>query len=52
MNSLYTRIFLSFWVVMVLVVSGAVGVTWLVLAERSDDMPRGSAELTQAAHWR
>ena len=49
MNSLYTRIFLSFWVVMVLVVSGAVGVTWLVLAERSDDMPRASAELTQAA---
>ena len=49
MSSLYTRIFLSFWAVMVLVVAGAVGVTWLVLAERGDEMPRASAELTQAA---
>ena len=50
MNSLYTRIFLSFWVVMVLVVAGAVGVTWLVLAERSDEVPRAAAELTQEAN--
>ncbi len=49
MSSLYTRIFLSFWVVMGLVVAGAVGVTMLVLAERGDEMPRASAELTQAA---
>ena len=49
MNSLYTRIFLSFWVVMVLVLAGAVGVTWLVLAERGDEMPRASVELIQGA---
>jgi two-component system OmpR family sensor kinase len=49
LNSLYTRIFLSFWVVMVLVLAGAVGVTWLVLAERSEEIPRASAELTQDA---
>lgn len=49
MNSLYTRIFLSFWVVMVLVVAGAVGVTWFVLAERGDEMPRASVELIQGA---
>jgi two-component system sensor histidine kinase CpxA len=48
-NSLYTRIFLSFWVVMVLVIAGAVGVTWLVLAERGDDLPRVSADLIQDA---
>ncbi len=50
MNSLFTRIFLLFWVVMVLVVAGAVGVTSLVLAERSDEIPRASAELTQEAN--
>ncbi len=49
MNSLYTRIFLSFWAVLVLVVAGAVGVTWLVLAERGDEMPRASVELIQGA---
>ena len=49
MNSLYTRIFLSFWAVLVLLVAGAVGVTWLVLAERGDEMPRASAELIQGA---
>jgi two-component system, OmpR family, sensor kinase len=49
LNSLYTRIFLSFWVVMVLIVAGAVGVTWLVLVERGDEVPRASAELTQDA---
>lgn len=49
MNSLYTRIFLAFWAVMVLIVAGAVGVTWLVLAERGEEIPRASAELLQGA---
>jgi len=49
LNSLYTRIFLAFWAVMVLIVAGAVGVTWLVLAERGEEIPRASAELLQGA---
>jgi two-component system, OmpR family, sensor kinase len=48
-RSLYTRIFVAFWAVMLLIVAGAVGVTWLVLAERSEDMPRASAELMERA---
>ncbi|MBS0375564.1 MAG: HAMP domain-containing protein [Proteobacteria bacterium] len=49
MNSLYGRIFLSFWAVMVLIVGGTAGLTYLVLAERGEDLPRGAAELTHEA---
>ncbi len=50
MRSLYGRIFLSFWAVMVLIVGGTAGLTYLVLAERSDEVPHGSsALLTEAA---
>jgi len=49
-SSLYTRTFLSFWAVMVLIVAGAIGVTRLVvLAERSDDGPRTAGSLTGEA---
>ena len=36
MRSLYGRIFLSFWAVMIVVVAGSIGLTWLVLEERAD----------------
>ena len=49
MKRLYTRIFLAFWTVMLLIVAGAVGLTWLVLAERGDEAPRESQALVQAA---
>ena len=48
-NSLYARIFLSFWAVMITIVTGAVLVTWLVFIERADDAPRMSAVLIQDA---
>jgi two-component system sensor histidine kinase CpxA len=48
-RSLYGRIFLSFWAVMVLVVAGSIGLTWLVLTERADEVPRISAELMRGA---
>jgi two-component system, OmpR family, sensor kinase len=48
-TSLYGRIFLSFWAVMVLIVGGTAGLTYLALAERGDELPRGSAELTREA---
>ena len=51
MTSLYGRIFLAFWAVMVLIVGGSVGLTYLALAERGDEVPRGTGELMQqAAH--
>ena len=49
MRSLYGRIFLTFWAVMVLIVAGSVGLTWLALAERADEQPRVSGELMRAA---
>ena len=45
MSRLYTRIFVSFWAVLALVVAGTAAVTWLVLAERSDALPRAAAAL-------
>jgi two-component system, OmpR family, sensor kinase len=48
-RSLYGRIFLSFWAVMVVVVAGSIGLTWLVLAERADEVPRFSTELMRGA---
>ena len=49
MRSLYGRIFLSFWAVMVLIAAGSVGLTWLLLAEHGDEQPRVSAELMRGA---
>ncbi len=49
MNSLYGRIFLAFWTVMVLIVGGTAGLTYLALAERGDDVPRGTSELMRGA---
>ena len=49
MRRLYTRIFLSFWAVLVLVVAGTVAVTWFVLVERSDALPRATAALVAQA---
>lgn len=49
MRSLYTRIFLSFWAAMALIVGGSITLTWFVLAERADDVPRQSAELVLGA---
>ncbi len=48
MTSLYGRIFLSFWAVMVLIVGGTAGLTYLALAER-DDVPRGAGDLMRDA---
>jgi len=49
MSRLYTRIFASFWAVLGLVVAGTAAVTWLVLAERSDSLPRAAAALVTEA---
>lgn len=49
MTRLYARILLSFWAVMIAVVIGAVGLTWLVLLERADDLGRAPASLGPAA---
>ena len=49
MTSLYGRVFLSFWAVMVLIVGGTAGLTYIALAERGDDMPRGASELMRGA---
>jgi signal transduction histidine kinase len=49
LRSLYTRILVAFWAVMVLIVAGSVGMTWLMLAERSEELPRVSADLVQGA---
>lgn len=49
MRSLYGRIFLSLWAVMVLIVAGSIGLTWLVLTERTEEIPRVSGELMRGA---
>ncbi len=49
MTSLYGRIFVSFWAVMVLIVGGTAGLTYLALAERGDEIPRGTSELMRDA---
>ena len=49
MKSLQTRIFLSFWAVMVLLVVGSVGFTWIVVAERMGEVPRLSGVLMHRA---
>jgi two-component system sensor histidine kinase CpxA len=48
-RSLYGKIFLSFWAVMIVVVAGSIGLTWLVLAERADEVPRFSTDLMRGA---
>jgi two-component system sensor histidine kinase CpxA len=48
-TSLYGRIFLSFWAVMVVIVGGTAGLTYLALAERGDEVPHGSSELLTGA---
>lgn len=49
MTTLYTRILLSLWGAMILIVLGAVGLTWLALLERGDDMARAPAHLASEA---
>ena len=49
MNSLYGRIFLAFWAAMVLIAGGTAGLTYLALAERGDEMPRGAGALMNDA---
>jgi two-component system OmpR family sensor kinase len=49
MRSLYTRIFLSFWIVMIVVVGGAIVVTGLVISQRAEQLPRVSARLVAEA---
>lgn len=49
MSRLYTRILLSFWAVMISVVIGAVGLTWIVLLERNDDLGRAPGHLSGPA---
>ena len=49
MSSLLARIFASFWVAMVLIVAGAIGVTLYVLAERTEGPQKDPAVLAQQA---
>jgi two-component system sensor histidine kinase CpxA len=49
MRSLYTRVFLSFWIVMIVVVGGAIVVTGLVISQRAEQLPRVSARLVAEA---
>lgn len=49
MKSLQTRIFLSFWAAMALLVVGSVGFTWIVVAERLGAVPRFSGVLIRRA---
>ena len=49
MSRLYARILLSFWAVMISVVIGAVGLTWLMLLERADDLGRAPGHLGSEA---
>lgn len=49
MRSLYARIFLSYWLVMAAIVAGAILVTWLVVVERQESLPRVSVELVGQA---
>jgi two-component system, OmpR family, sensor kinase len=48
-TTLYTRILLSLWGAMIVIVLGAVGLTWLALLERSDDIARAPAHLASEA---
>jgi two-component system, OmpR family, sensor kinase len=48
-RSLLVRIFASFWVAMVLIVAGAIGVTLYVLAERAEGPQRDPAALAEQA---
>jgi two-component system sensor histidine kinase CpxA len=48
-RSLYARVFLSFWIVTILIVAGAVVVTRLVLTQRADELPRVSTRLVMEA---
>jgi two-component system sensor histidine kinase CpxA len=48
-SSLLARIFASFWVAMVLIVAGAIGVTLYVLAERTEGPQRDPAALAEQA---
>jgi len=48
-RTLYGKIFVAFWTVMVLVVAGSIGLTWLALEERADEVPRVSSELMRGA---
>ena len=49
MRSLYARIFLSYWIVMAAIVAGAILVTWLVVLERQESLPRVSVDLVGQA---
>ena len=49
MTRLYTRILLSLWGAMIVIVLGAVGLTWLVLLEHGDEMGRAPAHLAREA---
>ncbi len=49
MNSLFARVFISFWAAMALIVAGAVVVTLYVLAERAEEMPRRPARIVREA---
>lgn len=49
MTSLYARVFLSFWAVMIAIVAGAVVVTGLVLTQRAEELPRVSNQLVREA---
>lgn len=49
MTSLYTRVFLSFWAVMIAIVAGAIVVTGLVLTQRAEELPRVSTQLVREA---
>lgn len=49
MSRLYLRILGSFWAVMIALVVGAVGLTWIVLLERSDAAGRAPANLAAEA---
>ncbi len=49
MTRLYTRILLSLWGAMIVIVLGAVGLTWLVLLEHGDEIGRAPAHLAHEA---
>jgi two-component system sensor histidine kinase CpxA len=48
-TSLYARVFLSFWAVMIAIVAGAIVVTGLVLTQRAEELPRVSTQLVREA---
>lgn len=49
MTSLYARVFLSFWAVMIAVTAGAIVVTGFVLTQRAEELPRVSTQLVREA---